>query len=127
MFAVSDFADERKRTVVSRFHQKPATGIDKGPLDYSLQGRVNPFYTKDVQWHNRLSAGACDVEAIDIIIRGSLSENPRPPSRFTTSMDLPLHPSNVWRREGGVQNGNATKSLPGGSALMRAQLGFTRV
>ena len=127
MFAVSDFESGRKRQVASRFSQNRAEGIDKGPIDHAGEGRVNPFFTEKIQWHNHLPASATDLTATDIVIRGSLSERQKPVSRFTASRDLPLHPSNVWRSQGGAPSGNVTRDLVPGSGLLKCHRGFERL
>jgi len=128
MFAVGDFDDSgRRRQVASRFSQTRATGLDRGPIDHCGAGRVNPFYTADIQWHNHLAATATDLQATDILMRASLSEQIRPGSRFTASRDLPLHPANVWRAEGGASSGNRTRDLVPGSGLLKCHRGFERL
>ena len=128
MFAVGDFDDSgRRRQVASRFSQTRATGLDRGPIDHCGAGRVNPFYTADIQWHNHLAATATDLQATDILMRASLSEQIRPGSRFTASRDLPLHPANIWRAEGGASSGNRTRDLVPGSGLLKCHRGFERL
>ena len=129
-----------KAPAVSRFSQQLAPGLDKGvlfplslpihlhhppsnknllppggPIDWTLDGRNNPFYTQPVHWHSASwGAAACDTAALDLLISSSLVPVRKPNSRFgpQNSTSAPLHASSRFKGPEG-QGGRDTASVSG--------------